>query len=289
MPSFQAHPERSIRRIGIIVGAIALGYLLLCVLLWRFQTRLMFFPSPHLDATPAEVGLTYTDVWLPSGGGTVHGWWIPPEAGRTNAPVVLYLHGNGSNLGDLVNRAQRFHQWGYGSFLIDYRGYGRSSGPFPNEQRVYEDAEAAWQYVTQQRQMPAQNIVLHGRSLGGAIALYLASRHPEVMGVIVESSFTSMKAMVTDQFWFLWVPVDRLLHQIFDSLSIVRSLPVPLLFIHGTADRVVPPVMSQTLYDAARAPKFLLWVEGAGHTNVPQKGGVRYAEAIIRFVERYAN
>jgi len=284
-----------VRRAVGIGGAIALLYVLLCGFLWQFQTRLMFFPSAHLEATPAEIGLAYRDVWLDSGSGkdagTVHSWWIPAggESTSSKAPVVLYLHSNASNLGDLVSRAQRFHRWGYGIFLIDFRGYGHSSGPFPNEQRVYEDAEAAWTYLTQHQQCSAERIVVYGRSLGGAIALHLVSQHPKAMGVIVESSFTSMKAMVAHTFSFLWIPVDGLLHQRFASLTIVRSLPVPMLFIHGTADHVVPPAMSQALYDGARFPKWLVWIDGASHTTVPKVRGRYYADAIIEFVKRYAS
>lgn len=128
-------------------------YLLTCLALWRYQTRMIFFPDASLKSTPAEVGLAYEDVWLTTTNGQVNGWWIPPESNprsKTNKeiPVILFFHGNGSNLGDLVSQAQQFNQWSYSTLLIDYRGYGRSAGPFPSERRVYEDAELAWRYLT---------------------------------------------------------------------------------------------------------------------------------------------
>lgn len=270
--------------LGKLLGAIAIAYVCLCLVLWRGQTRLMFFPSASLVATPSDVQLTYEELRLPVGNGWIHSWWIPSL--NPQAPVVLYMHGNGSNLGDLVNRAERFHQWGYGVLLFDYRGYGRSSGPFPNERRVYEDAAVAWAYLTEQRNIPADQIVLYGRSIGGAIALYLAKRHPNAAGVILESPFTSMRAMVERQFPLPLIPLDWLLTQEFDSLSRVRSLSMPMLLLHGTADTVVPPAMSQELYDALSANKTLVWIEGAGHNNMPSVGGDRFAAAIQQFVEQ---
>ncbi len=272
-----------------LTGILALGlgaalYLLLGLALWRYQTRFIFRPPATLEATPADVQLAYEEIWLPVGDGQIHSWWIPAAAG---SPIILYLHGNGSNLGDLINRARRFHQWGYGVLLIDYRGYGRSSGPFPNEARVYEDAEAAWRYLSEQA--PADRIVLYGRSIGGAIAVHLASQHPEAAGLILESSFTSLQAVVGRSPLAAIFPLDRLINQRFDSLSKVRSLPAPLLLLHGTADTVVPADMSQTLYDAAPGPKTLLWIDGADHNNLPELGGDRYAEAIQTFVAQSAN
>ncbi|MGF1538238.1 MAG: alpha/beta hydrolase, partial [Elainellaceae cyanobacterium] len=211
-------PFLTVKAIAIGLGVAASVHILMGVALWRFQTRFIFHPSAALDATPANVQLAYEDVWLPVDGDQVHGWWIPA---RASAPAILYLHGNGSNLGDLVNRARRFHQWGYSVLMIDYRGYGRSSGPFPNEARVYADAEAAWDYLSQQ--VPANHIVVYGRSIGGAIAVELATHHPNAAGLILESSFTSMQAVVKQSPLGAIFPTQWLITQRFDSLSKVRS------------------------------------------------------------------
>ncbi|MEL7353339.1 MAG: alpha/beta fold hydrolase [Cyanobacteria bacterium J06560_5] len=270
---------------------IVSAYFLLCFGLGYFQTRLMFFPPRQLQHTSAEWELAYEDLWLDVPSGQVHGWWIPAAAAA--APTVLFLHGNSSNMGDSAARSQLFHQWGYSTLLIDYRGYGRSSGPFPYEQQLYEDAEAAWDYLIQQRAMGPSQIVLFGHSLGGAIAFYLASEHPTVAGVVAESSFTHMRAMVTQKLRVILPPLGQLLTQDFDSLKRVRSLFVPVLLIHGTADTEVPPAMSQRLYDALPANTYpsrkqLLWITHGGHSNLPTVGGDRYAQAIRSFIERYA-
>lgn len=286
--------------VGVLIGL----YLAACLLLWWGQTRLMFFPSDQIKATPTQVGLAYEELWLPATKGQIYGWWIPVDDAdidqdtdqnthkdtntnqNTNAPVVLYLHGNGSNLGDLVGRADRLHQLGLSVLLIDYRGYGHSWGTFPNEASVYEDAEAAWQYLTIKRQISPQKIVLYGQSIGGAIAIELAVRHPTAAGVIVESSFTSMKAMVTRTIPNFLFPVDWLLTQQFDSLSKVRWLQIPILLIHGTADHTIPAHMSQTLFAAAPQPKQILLIPNADHDNVARVGSQLYLETIQQFIEQ---
>ncbi|WP_293305017.1 alpha/beta fold hydrolase [Microcoleus sp. PH2017_22_RUC_O_B] len=200
--------------------------------------------------------------------------------------VVLYLHGNGSNVGANVEHANRFHRLGVSVFLIDYRGYGKSQGDFPSESRVYEDAQQAWDYLVKQRGINPNQIYIYGHSLGGAIAIDLAVRHPEAAGLIVEGSFTSIRAMVNfQQPQFLMFPIDLLLTQRFDSLSKVDRLQMPVLFIHGTADSVVPAEMSKKLFDAAPEPKQLYMVPNGGHNNAAQIGGAEYLQRVRQFLD----
>ncbi|MBD0340723.1 MAG: alpha/beta fold hydrolase, partial [Microcoleus sp. Co-bin12] len=199
--------------------------------------------------------------------------------------VVLYLHGNGSNVGANVEHANRFHRLGLSVFTIDYRGYGKSQGDFPSESQVYEDAQVAWDYLVQQRGVKPHQIYIYGHSLGGAIAIDLAVRHPEAAGLIVEGSFTSTRAMVDFQKGLFWLfPIDWLLTQRFDSLSKVDRLQMPVLFIHGTADNVVPVEMSKKLFDAAPEPKQLYIVPDGGHNNVAQIGGAEYLQIVSQFL-----
>ena len=274
-------------------------YALACLGLRRFQTKLMFFPPGNVGATPADVGVPYEDLRLKVGEGEVHGWWIPApvasnqssgQPAKREPPVILYAHGNGSNLSDLVFRFQQFHDWGYAVMAVDYRGYGKSSGPFPNEQRVYEDMEAAWQYLIMQ-QIAANKIVIYGQSIGGAIALNLAINHPDAAGLVLESSFTSMRDMVDHRFPLLpkLTPIDAVLTQRFDSAQKMRSLKVPLLIIHGTDDDIVPVSMSQTLYGetivAGNIASRLVLIEGGDHNSLPSIGGDYYADNIRGFVD----
>ncbi|MBD2122584.1 alpha/beta hydrolase [Trichocoleus sp. FACHB-262] len=273
----------------VLGGGLAIAYLAACVFLLFRQNRFIFFPAPVSETTPAVVNLVYQDIWIPittptSKAERLHGWWMPatgPEQG-----VILYVHGNGANVGATVSQSQRFHQLGLSVFVFDYRGYGRSEGSFPTEAQVYADTQAAWNYLTQVREIPSEQIFLYGHSLGGAIAIDLAIKQPEVAGLIVESSFTSMRRMVDVRGGFGLFPADLLLTQKFNSLEKVRSLKTPVLFIHGTLDLTVPAEMSRTLFQAAPEPKQLLLVEDAGHNDVAAIGEGRYLQVIQQFVEQ---
>jgi hypothetical protein len=275
------------------IGVLAIAYLIACFYLLLRQKYFIFKPPVAIRTTPAAFNLDYQDVWLPVATASgqisqIHGWWVP--AASLEAPVWLFLHGNGSTIGDEVKRAFWFHQLGFSCLLIDYRGYGRSKGKFPTESSVYEDVEAAWKYLTHVQKIPPQRIFVYGHSLGGAIAIELASRNLEIAGLAVEGSFTTMRSMVDHLYrQFRIFPVDWLLHQQFKSLHKVRSLVMPVLFIHGTRDKMIPAYMSQTLFEAASEPKKLLLVPDAGHHDVGELGGEQYFQAIQWVVEQARN
>jgi uncharacterized protein len=247
---------------------LAIAYLTICLVLFFGQNRLIFFPPKTLDRTPAAFNLRYQDVWLPvsnqSGSDRMHGWWIPNDRSRD---TLLYFHGNGGNVSTEVGMAYRFHQLGLSVLLIDYRGYGQSEGGFPSESAVYQDAQTAWDYLIQEQKVSAKKIMIYGHSLGGAIAINLATQHPEAAGLIVQSSFTSLQAMAAGDWKFRLFPIELILTQKFDSIAKVPFLKTPVLFIHGMADLVVPESMSRSLYQAASQPKQLLLVPNGGHND----------------------
>jgi len=277
-------------KLPLIVGVfVSLLYGGMCLYLFKQQQRIIFFPSPTLNQTPADVDLPYDDIWIPVDRGVeadevehVHGWWMPSD--QPNALGLLYLHGNGDNMSANVSKAAWLQSLGFSILMIDYRGYGLSDGDFPSETQVYADAEVAWDYLTQDLGMAPDDVIVFGHSLGGAIAIELATRHPEMAGLIVEGSFTSILDMSNRTKNYGFLPIDLLLTQRFDSLKKVRSLSVPVLYVHGTADDAVPSDMSATLYAETPSPKELLWVPGAGHTNVADVGHKAYGEAIARLV-----
>ena len=182
-------------------------------------------------------------------------------------------------------RVSAFQQLGFSVLVFDYRGYGLSEGDFPHELQVYEDGQAAWQYLRDVRQIPPEQIFIYGESLGGAIALDLAINHPEAGGLIMQSSFTSMAEAISHKTLLQIFPINLLLSQRFDSLSKIQSLKVPVLFLHGKSDSVVPAEMSQRLYDAAAGPKQLFMISGADHVRIYQPGEQSYLKAIQKFVE----
>jgi uncharacterized protein len=173
--------------------------------------------------------------------------------------------------------------------LPDYRGYGHSKGAFPSEQSVSEDAATAWNYLTQDRKIPPGNIVIYGHSLGGAIAIALAQKQPQAAGLIVQSSFTSIAAMVDRVAWTRFFPAQLLLTQKFDSLKRAKSLAMPVLYIHGTADELVPAAMSESLFAATPGPKQLLLIPGGGHSNLAQVGGDLYLQPLRKFIHQSLN
>ncbi|NCJ05768.1 alpha/beta fold hydrolase [Synechococcales cyanobacterium C] len=264
-----------------------LAYGASCLFLYFWQARMIFFPTANLVTTPAAHELPYKDIWLtvpPEADTRIHGWWIPAQP-ETEA-TLLYLHGNGGNISANLGQAYRFQQMGLSVFLFDYRGYGLSNGGFPSEAKVCEDAQRAWDYLTQERQIPPEHIVVYGHSLGGAVAVDLLEHRSQAAGLIVESSFTSIADVARRQIWPRIFPVNWLLHQRFDSLRKVPHLQVPTLYLHGTADLTIPVDMSQSLYAATPEPRNLHLVEGGNHNNLTEVGGRSYEHTLRNFVRQ---
>lgn len=277
----------------LLAIALLLGtaYSAACLFFYVRQTRMIFFPLAAIEITPADFGLAYDEVWLPvptDPAIRLHGWWIPAGA-SSEEPVLLYLHGNGVNVGANAAHAQRFHQMGFSVLLMDYRGYGKSGGGFPSEAAVYQDAETMWNYLVEQRRIAPEHIVIYGHSLGGAIAIELATHHANAAGLIVQSSFTSIQDMVDRTRNLHWVPVNLILRQRFDSLDKVSTLKLPVFFIHGMADAQVPYEMSQTLHAVAPPLKRLWLVPQAGHNNVADMAGGEYFRQVVTFVKDAAH
>jgi len=267
----------------------AIGYSLLCVALYFQQQRLMFFPMHKLEHTPSLYQLNYQDVWIPvskSGGQSdrIHGWWIPAE--KPDAPVMLYFHHNAINIGANVSQALQFHKLGYSIFLFDYRGFGQSEGAFSTESHLYEDAQAAWNYLTQERKLSPNRIVIYGHSVGGAIAIDLAAKHPEAAALIVQSSFTSMRDM-TKRFGVYWfLPIELVLRQRFESLEKMKSIKMPVLIMTGTEDIQIPVEMGERLYAAAPGSKQLIIIQGGGHDNHLSEP---YKQRVKQFIDQATN
>jgi len=200
-------------------------------------------------------------------GDEIAAWWMPsPIAG---APAMLYLHGARWNLTGSSSRIARYRALGFSVLAIDYRGFGKSSGEMPSEEMAYEDARAAWDQL--QKLAPRSPHYVYGHSLGGAVAIEIARNNPGVAGLILEATFTSMRDMAYQYAWS-WLPIDLVLTQRFASLEKISDVKAPTLFIHGTQDRLVPPTMSEQLFEAAKTRKRLLLIDGAGHSNIAWSG-----------------
>ena len=229
-----------------------------------------------------ELNLPVTAAATP---GHIHAWWWPAD--RADAPAVLYFHGSRWNLTGQLTRIRQLHEFGFSVLAIDYRGFGQSPGGVPSEQSVYEDARIAWKRFTELVPDSSERFI-YGHSLGGAVAVDLAAELDRVTaeggaeparGLIVESSFTTL-VDVAKALSYSWVPAQWILSQKFDTLDKITQVKMPVLFVHGAADRFIPARFSQALYDAARAPKKLLVVEGATHNNSMRIGSSEYRDAL---------
>lgn len=219
-------------------------------------------------------------------GENIHGWWWPAE--RKNAPAILYLHGVRWNLTGQLFRIRQLRALGFSVLAIDYRGFGKSQGDLPSEASVYEDARIAWQRLEVLQPDPALRLI-YGHSLGGAVAVDLAAELGQkaakdgslvpARGLVIESTFTSLGDVATAMA-NTSLPVRWLLSQKFDSIDKIREINMPLLVVHGAADRYVPPRLSEQLFNAALEPKRLLLVPGATHNNSMNLAGSTYRQAL---------
>ena len=219
----------------------------------------------------------FADHWVALQGSEqkLHAWWLPHA--DPQAPVVLYLHGARWNLTGSVSRIDRWRQLGFSVFAVDYRGFGRSSDVAPTEAYAYEDAEAAWDYVA--KLAPGRTRYIVGHSLGGAIAAELARRRPDAAGLVLEATFTSVRDMIDQSPWG-FLPVGLILTQEFDTLSKLPELKMPVMITHGTEDRIVPYRMGERLYEAVKAPKRFIKVEGGSHHNLSYAAFDEYRRAL---------
>ncbi|MBD2596516.1 alpha/beta fold hydrolase [Nostoc spongiaeforme FACHB-130] len=193
--------------------------------------------------------------------------------------TILYIHGNAEDIGDVQPLLERLHQWGFSVFAYDYRGFGTSDGK-PGESNAYQDAEAAYIYLTQQLKVPGKKIIVYGRSVGGGSAVDLATRH-SVAGLILESTFTSAFRVVVP---FPLLPFDK-----FSNLKKLPQVNCPVLVMHGQADQTIPVQHGYTLYSAAPNPKMSLWVDGAGHDDFTWVANEQHQKTLVAFQQLIEN
>ncbi|QGB06682.1 alpha/beta hydrolase [Bordetella holmesii] len=278
--------SRTSRRLAASAALIAVGAVG-CSELDSWQRQAIFAPQAEQQHWWREppAGTDVFDLPL-AGGEAIRAWYWPSPL--PNAPTVLYLHGARWNLNGSAFRMEAWTKLGYSVLAIDYRGFGASSPRLPSERSALQDAQVALRELARRQPDPARRFV-YGHSLGGAIAIDLVSQpsQPEIAGLIVESSFTSIAAMMTQYKWGTVPGASWLVTQPFDSLGKLARLSTPLLLLHDTADRVVPDHMSDELYAAAvNVPpplRRLVKIEGGPHSG-GVRSGIRYNRAVADFV-----
>ncbi len=237
-------------------------YLLVCLLMMFFEESLIFVPARYTRGDWQPEGLPVEDAWFEASDGTrLHGWFVARESPRA---IVLFCHGNAGNV---TNRAFLLRdlrdRLGVSALVFDYRGYGRSEGR-PSEEGILQDARAARTWLADRADVAESEIVLMGRSLGGAVAVDLAAEEGG-RALILESTFASLPDVAAHH--YPWLPVRMLMRTRLDSVSKIGRYDGPLFQSHGTADRVVPLASGRRLFEAAGQPKRFVELPGADHNS----------------------
>jgi hypothetical protein len=268
----------------LVVALVA--YALVVFLAWRFQDRLAFpgpsapLPSPAASGIPDGAAVST----LTADGVELRGWFLPPKpapAERSRAPGLFWFYGNMETVHDLAPILRALRPPGIAVLILDYRGYGASGGE-ATEEGLYRDADAAWAYLAERPEIDPERLAVYGRSLGSAVALYLASRHP-VRAVVLDSPFTSAREMANRHYAII---PNGLLRLRLDNLQRAAGLAAPLLVIHGAEDAVAPLAMGRAVADTAPQGRLLV-IEGAGHNDTYAVGGERYREAFHEFLRQH--
>jgi uncharacterized protein len=259
----------------VIVVAWTIG------LLYFFANRAVYYPAKFPEGFwELQRAVGAADAWMETSDGVkIHGWWVERDGSRL---VTLFLHGNAGNITHRASHIQEILAAGSSVLMLDYRGYGKSSGR-PSEQGLYRDSEAGFIYLLGKGYRPDQ-IILHGESLGTAVAIDLASRRP-CGGLILEAPFTSASDVAGTVVPFL----GPVLIRSFNSLPKIRWIRVPKFFLQGDRDEVVPLRLGQELFAAAQGSKTFWIIPGAGHNDILETAGAEYQQRLSAFYESLIN
>lgn len=271
------------RSLMTLLLSLAGIYVLLSAALYLMQNKMVFLanmPGRALTATPEDVGFAYQDVTITNSKGVnIHGWFVPADQADV---TVLFFHGNAGNISHRLDSIAIFRELGFNVFIIDYQGYGQSEGK-ASEKATYLDARTAWEYLVNDRQISPENIVIFGRSLGGAVASQLAAKTTPA-AVILESTFTSAPDMAYRLYPFL--PVRLLTRLKYPVEENVRHLSSPLLVIHSRHDEIIPFDMGESVFAAAPEPKQMLELTG-DHNGGFMINRRQYQSTLGRFLARH--
>jgi len=256
-------------------------YFLLGMMIYLLQERMVFLsklPGRELIASPADIGLHYENVSFTSKDGeTLHGWYIPAS---DSSAVLLFFHGNAGNISHRLDSIRIFNELGLDVLIIDYRGYGQSTGK-ASEQGTYLDALAAWNYLVTTRRVAAERIIVFGRSLGGAIGAWLGTQR-QPSAVIIESSFSSGPDMARRLYPFF--PTRLLTRLKYPVAEYASHLNCPVLVLHSRQDEIIPFAMGQEIYAAVKQDKQFVELRG-DHNNGFMISQPEYTVALKNFIQ----
>lgn len=269
-----------------ILGALLAAYAILLVLAWRFQDRMAFPGRRTRLIHPRDAGLPDGEIVSIRTADSVQlrGWYLPasPTPGaRHPTPALLWFYGNMETVSALAPIVRDLRPPGIALLIVDYRGYGESEGE-PSEAGIYRDADAAWGYLASRAEVDSTRIAVYGRSVGSAVATYLADVKP-VRAVVLESPFSNAAEMARVHYAMLPRFVVRMS---LDNLARAARLTAPLLIFHGAEDEIVPPRMGRAVAEAGRAREFVL-IAGSGHNDTYDVGGREYREKLHAFLREH--
>jgi fermentation-respiration switch protein FrsA (DUF1100 family) len=276
--------RRGLLRLGILIVITIVGaYIILAGFLFVFQSHYVYYPDyPEraLLTDPGAIGLDFEGVYFETEDGVkLSAWFIPSDNARG---AVLFCHGNAGNISHRLESIEIFNQLGLSVFIFDYRGYGQSEGS-PTEQGTYQDAEAAWQYLIEKRQVDPSRIIVFGRSLGGAVASWLAQSH-QPGALILESTFISIPDIAATVYPYL--PVRFLSRFQYNTAEYLGRIDCPVLIVHSRDDEIMPFSHGRQLFEIAREPKELLEIYGT-HNEGFITSGKNYEQGLNAFISKH--
>lgn len=268
-------------KVTVIAFALIVLYGAICLCYFYFQKGIIHLPRKDYYETPDDFDLSFETFNLPSSDNqaVISGWFFQNSSEK---PVIVFFSGNAGNMSYHLDTVDVLHEFGYSIMTYDYREFGESTGIL-TEQAQYEDTELIWDYLTKTRNIPPEKIILLGRSLGSAMASWLASQR-QVGALIMESAFTSMYDM--GRLYYKWLPTRQILRWEYDNGSRISEVRCPVLFIHSKQDELIPYRQSEQLYEKANSPKKFLTLEG-GHLEGYSISRDVYFDGIRDFIERH--
>lgn len=270
------------KRMFIRILTIFLAFLIfLIIYLKYYEKRGIYFPIKGIDFTPSDIGLRYEDIYFMTKDKIkLNGWFIPAINSKA---TLLYCHGNAGNISHRLQILEIFNKLNLNVFIFDYRGYGRSQGR-PSETGLYLDAEAAYDYLIERRDVSKDRIIAFGKSIGANVAIDLASKR-NVSLIIAYGGFSCAYDMGKRIFPFLplfkWIVTVK-----FDAQNKIKDIDIPKLIVHSIDDEIIPFELGKKLFEAAAVPKEFYSMRG-GHNEAILAAKEEYSLKINSFLKKY--
>jgi uncharacterized protein len=246
----------------IIAAIIIVLYLAGALVLYFFQTRLIFYPGKlSKDHKFRTIPLREEVFFKTPDNETINGLYFP---GEDKTKVILYFHGNAGDLSGWQFVAEDLLPSGLSVFIIDYRGYGKSTGSI-SENGLYTDAIAAYQFLIDKKKIKPESIILYGRSIGTGVAVELASQR-KCAGLVLESAYASLATLANEKVPFFFP--SFYLRAKFNNLKKLGQVSAPIAFLHGADDTLIPPAHSHILFEAFRGKRTFVLIEKGQHNDL---------------------